>query len=124
MNEDIKLPLFGLKEMWPFVRKYKAMVIRMIILGFLVSSVDAAWALINRYSIDHFVGGNTLEGLGYLVLFALTIIILQVLVTYRNVRDCSRLELYLNRDMRNAAFAHLQKMSLSYYMPTVFNMPT
>ena len=115
MNEEIKLPLFGLKEMWPFVRKYKAMVIRMIILGFLVSSVDAAWALINRYSIDHFVGGNTLDGLGYLVLFALTIIILQVLVTYRNVRDCSRLELYLNRDMRNAAFAHLQKMSLSYY---------
>ena len=115
MNEDIKLPLFGLKEMWTFVRKYKVMVIRMIILGFLVSSVDAAWALINRYSIDHFVGGNTLEGLGYLVLFALTIIILQVLVTYRNVRDCSRLELYLNRDMRNAAFAHLQKMSLSYY---------
>ena len=115
MNDEIKLPLFGLKAMWPFARKYKAMVIRMLVLGILVSSVDAAWALIIRYSVHHIVGENSLKTLPHLVIFTVSLITAQVLVCYVNVRDCSRLELYLNRDMRNAAFSHLQKMSLSYY---------
>ena len=115
MNDEIKLPLFGLKAMWPFARKYKAMVIRMLVLGILVSSVDAAWALITRYSVHHIVGENSLRTLPHLVIFTVSLITAQVLVCYVNVRDCSRLELYLNRDMRNTAFSHLQKMSLSYY---------
>ena len=115
MNDEIKLPLFGLKAMWPFARKYKSMVIRMLVLGILVSSVDAAWALIIRYSVHHIVGENSLKTLPHLVIFTVSLITAQVLVCYVNVRDCSRLELYLNRDMRNAAFSHLQKMSLSYY---------
>lgn len=87
----------------------------MIVLGILVSLADAVYPLFNRYAINHFVGEQTLDTLALFVLGYLAIVLLQAVLNYRNVVDCARMEMYMDRDLRNHAFSHLQELSLSYY---------
>lgn len=87
----------------------------MITLGILVSLADAVYPLFNRYAINHFVGEQTLDTLALFVLGYLAIVLLQAVLNYRNVVDCARMEMYMDRDLRNNAFSHLQELSLSYY---------
>ena len=114
-EKQVKLPFFGLPALWPMVRKYKNILIRMIVLGILVSLADAVYPLFNRYAINHFVGEQTLDTLALFVLGYLAIVLLQAVLNYRNVVDCARMEMYMDRDLRNHAFSHLQELSLSYY---------
>ena len=114
-NQPVRLRLFGIPKLRPFLRPYRGRIILMVFLGTLVSAIDALYPLFNRYALDHFVGGQTLDTLplfmaGYLLLMAF-----QAVINYKSAYDCSRLELFMNRDLRNAAFHHLQTLSLSYY---------
>lgn len=114
-TEQVKLPLFGIPEIWPFLKKYKWTFFNMIFLGILVSLVDAIYPLFNRYAIDHFIAGKTLDTLPYFIGGYLVIVLIQAAMNYRNVVDCAKVEMFMDRDLRNHAFSHLQELSLSYY---------
>lgn len=118
MSNEEKLPklkLFGLPALLPFILKYRVMFIRMIAFGALVSVFDSVYPLFNRYAIDHFVGEKTLDTLPIFIGLMVLGILLQGFFNYINVRDCARMELFINRDLRNNAFNHLQMVSLSYF---------
>ncbi len=106
---------FGLKKIWSFVRPYKILVIWMVILGAFVSLVDTIFPLFNRYALNHFVGEQTLDTLPVFIAGYVIIILLQGLANYVNVYYCGKVEMGLDRDLRNAAFAHLQELSFSYF---------
>ncbi|MEE0920174.1 MAG: ABC transporter ATP-binding protein, partial [Lachnospiraceae bacterium] len=89
--------------------------LRMIILGLLVSMCDVIFPMFNRYAINHFLGNKTLDTIILFILSFLAVLIFQGIMNYINVMDCSKMELYMNRDLRNSAFSHLQEVSLSYY---------
>ncbi|MBR4588950.1 MAG: ABC transporter ATP-binding protein [Lachnospiraceae bacterium] len=112
MNKKEKVKM---RVLWPFVKKYKKIFIRMIILGIAVTTFDAIYPLFNRYAIDHFIGEKTLDTMPFfIVLFGLTIIS-QSVIDYFNVNDCAKMEMYMDRDLRNSAFSHLQTVSMSYF---------
>ncbi|MCQ2081823.1 MAG: ABC transporter ATP-binding protein/permease [Lachnospiraceae bacterium] len=110
-----KSSFLGFGTLWPYLKKYKLMFIRMIIMGMMVSSVDAIYPLFNRYAIDHFIAYKTLDTLPMFIALFVVFALAQAVVNYFNVLDCSSIELYINRDLRNNAFEHLQDVSLSYY---------
>lgn len=110
-----KSSFLGFGTLWPYLKKYKLMFIRMIIMGMMVSSVDAIYPLFNRYAIDHFIAYKTLDTLPMFIILFVLFALAQAVVNYFNVLDCSSIELYINRDLRNNAFEHLQDVSLSYY---------
>ncbi len=115
-NEKIvRLRLFGLPKLGPFIKKYRHLYIWMIILGIAYSDFDAVYPLFNRYAINHFIGENTLDTIVYFIIGYLTITILQCITNYFNVMCCAKMELYIDRDLRNNAFSHLQDVSLSYF---------
>ena len=114
-NKIVRLPFFGIPQLWPYIKVYKKIFINMIIFGVLVSLIDSILPLFNRYAINHFVGEKTLDTMLYFVLLYLGLVILQGAFNYKNVVDCSKMEMYLDRDLRNNAFSHLQELSLSYY---------
>ena len=62
-NESRSLPLFGIPRLFPFLKKYRAKIAFMILLGFLSSLIDTIYPLFNRYAIDHFVAEKTLDGM-------------------------------------------------------------
>lgn len=114
-EKQIRLPFFGLPKLWPFIKKYKVHFIWMILAGIIYSVFDAIYPLFNRYAINHFVGEKTLDTIFLFIGGYFVITIVQCIVNYINVMLCAKLELYMDRDLRNKAFAHLQEVSLSYF---------
>lgn len=114
-EKTVRLPLFGLPVLWPFIRKYKGMFIGMIAAGILFSVFDAIYPLFNKYAISYLVGNKTMDTVVWFIVLYLGVAMIQCVVNYINVMLCAKLELYMDRDLRNDAFSHLQQVSLSYF---------
>ncbi|MBQ8305487.1 MAG: ABC transporter ATP-binding protein [Blautia sp.] len=114
-EENVKLRFFGIPKLLPYVRPYRRMILLMIALGGLSSAIDALYPLFNRYALDHFVGGRTLTGLIPFVAGYVALVLGQTVINYKSTYDCGKVEMYVNRDLRNLSFDHLQTLSFSYY---------
>ena len=112
--EKIKtLPLFGIIALWPFVGKYRGLFIRMVLLGLMVSLADVIYPLFNRYAVNHFIALETLDTMPFFIAFYIILLVTQTVLNYINVNDCAKIEMYMDRDLRNNAFSHLQELSLT-----------
>ena len=114
-DENIRLPFFGIPRILPYVKPYRRLVFFMILLGGLSSAIDAIYPLFNRYALDHFVGEGTLKGLGVFIVQYIALVLFQTVINYKSTFDCGRMEMFLNRDLRNTAFNHVQTLSFSYF---------
>ena len=116
MNNDKKsLPFFGIVKILPFMKKYRVIVSVMIICGLAGSAVDIILPLYQRYALNHFVGGGTLDTLPVFIVIYVFSIFAAGAVNYVACAYAMRIEVSINRDLRNAAFSHLQTLSFSYY---------
>lgn len=112
---DKKLPFFGLGKLRPYARRYK-LIFFLMIAGAIASGVLQTVAqLFQRYAVDKFIGGNTLDGLTAFVLCYLLCLLVTAVFDYVSSFSCCKIEMYLLRDMRSAAFNHLQALSVSYF---------
>ena len=109
------LPFFGIPKLFPYLKPYRKRMIRMIVLGAMCSSIDTVFPLFNRYALDHFAGEKTLEGLGGFIALYLAVLMFQVIINYRSTFDAGTIEMCMDRDLRSAAFNHLQTLSFSYF---------
>lgn len=114
-NKPVKLPFFGIPRLHPYIKQYYPKIIFMIILGILSSLADSFYPIFNRYALDNFVGKGTLKGLGVFVFLYVAILLLQVVDNFVCCYMCGQVELSVDRDLRNAAFNHLQELSLAYF---------
>ena len=114
-KEEIRLPLFGVPRLMPFIRPYRKMILRMIVMGTAVSAIDAIYPLFNRYALNHFVGERTLRGMGIFIAVYAAVLIFQTVINFLSAYDCGKVEMNMNRDLRDAAFSHLQELSFSYF---------
>lgn len=114
-EEKVKLPFFGIPKILPFLKKYKVRIIGMILMGVISSGIDSVFPLFNKYVINHNVALKTLDTLGYVIALYMVLLLFKVVIDYFTTFLCSRLELWVNRDMRNASFNHLQTLSFSYF---------
>ena len=114
-EKQISLPLFGVPRLFPFLKPYRWRILFMILLGGLSSAIDALYPLFNRYALDHFIADQTLAGIGVFIAMYLCLVIGQSAVNFKSTSDCGRMEVTINKDLRNAAFNHLQTLSFSYY---------
>lgn len=118
MNENEKqkrLPFFGIPKLFPYLYPYRFRIISMILLGGVSSAIDAAYPLFNRYALDRFVGERTLRGIQWFVALYLILLFGQGIINYVSSVSCGKVEMMLDRDLRNDAFSHLQTLSFAYY---------
>lgn len=116
MNHKKKtLSFFGVKKLWPYIAIYKNKIIATILLGALVSMIDAFWPLFNRYALNHFIAEKTLDTLGSFIALYLALLFAQVIMNYISTFMCGEVEMYVDRDLRNLSFNHLQTLSFSYF---------
>lgn len=115
MNEKKALPFFGVGKILPFMKKYKSLIALMIICGLLGSAVDTVTPLYQRYALNHFVGEGTLDTLPFFIVIYVLTVLLTGIVNYISCSFAMRVEVSINKDLRNAAFNHLQTLSFSYY---------
>ncbi len=109
------LPFFGIGKMLPFLKKYKKSLLIMVICGLAGTLVDIAVPLFQRYSLNHFVGGGTLDTLWIFVILYVAAIVFAAVANYISAMLATCVEVWLDRDLRNKAFEHLQTLSFSYF---------
>ena len=114
-DEQVRLRFFGIPRLLPYLKPYRRMMIAMVLMGGLSSTIDAFYPLFNRYALDHFSGEQTLKGLAPFILSYLALLLGQTVINYISTYDCGKVEMYVDRDLRNTAFNHLQTLSFSYY---------
>lgn len=118
MNEDekkVKLPFFGVPKLYPFIKPNMPMIIAMITMGIISSLIDSVYPIFNRYALDNFVGKGTLQGLSTFVILYVSILVFQTIDNFISVYWCGKVEMNMDRDLRDAAFSHLQTLSFAYF---------
>ena len=109
------LPFFGIPKILPYVKKYRHRLMFMIFCGLGGTAVDIVPPLFQRYALNHFIAENTLDTLPwYIALYILTILFAAVM-NYTACRNAMTTGVSVNRDLRSAAFNHLQTLSFSYF---------
>ena len=114
-KETKSLPFFGIGKVLPFLKKYRGAVAIMMVCGLLGSAMDVGIPLFQRYALDHFIGRNTLEGIWLFALGYFAAILGAGGANYISCAYATIIEVRVLRDLRNAAFNHLQTLSFSYF---------
>ena len=114
-HEKRSLPFFGIGKVLPYMRKYAKVTLLMITCGLASTGVDLLIPQFQRYALNHFISEKTLDTLPLFILAYLLIILFMGVLNYVSCYHAMRTEVSVNRDLRNAAFSHLQTLSFSYF---------
>lgn len=112
---DVKLPLFGIPRVLPYLKEHKKIFVWMIITTALASVIDSVYPLFNQYALNHFIARHTLDTIVIFTLGYVVMIIAQCLLNFVSCFFCGKIEMNINKDLRNASFNHLQELSFAYF---------
>lgn len=113
-----KIRFFGIGKILPFVAVHKKLYLTIILSVLPVMAINTVLPLFQKYAIDNFIANRTLDGFDVFITLYASLIVLSCAVDFVSSYSCSKLEMYLLRDMRRSAFNHLQTLSVSYYNVT------
>ncbi len=114
-KKDKGLPFFGIPKMFPLLKQFRGPLAIIVVTQLISSLTDVLRPVLQRYAINHFVGGGTLDTMGWFIAGYAVLIAVMVAVNYICVKVAMATELRMDREMRNKAFAHLQELSFDYY---------
>ena len=114
-ENTVSLPFFGIPRLLPYIKQYVPKIITMVLLGMFASFIDSAIPLMQRYALDHFVMLGSLQGLKGFVILYVAMLVVYMVVNFFTTYICGQVEMSVDRDLRNAAFNHLQELSFSYF---------
>lgn len=109
------LPFFGIGKILPYLKNYKRSLAIMILGSLMGSGVDIGVPIFQRYALNHFVGGGTLDTLPVFIIVYFSVIVAAALLNYAAAYQGMAIEVGIDKDLRNAAFSHLQTLSFSYF---------
>ncbi len=112
---NVSLPFFGIPRVVPYMKRFRKTLVLMVICGLAGTGVDIAMPLMQRYALDHFIANRTLDTIVWYVLLYVFLTCFAAVVNYISCSKAMTVEVGVNRDLRDAAFSHLQTLSFSYY---------
>ena len=115
-NKPISLAIW--KKMFPFILPERKNLLRCAALMLLVALIDVLYPLLLGYVIRHNIQPGTLEGIWLPLIAIFSLVIFQAVNVRLFVALGIRAEVGMCRNIRDAVFSHLQKLSLSYYSKT------
>ena len=114
-KEKTSLPFFGIPRIVPYARTYSRTLATMVICGLIGTGMDIALPLFQRYALNHFIAGGTTDTLPLFIVIYVLAIVAAGCATFIACKGAMTTEVSMNRDLRNAAFNHLQTLSFSYF---------
>ena len=113
-----KMKFFGIGKVLPYLAVHKKLYITMLLTVIPCMACSTVLPLFQKYAIDTFIAGQTLKGFAPFIALYAALIVFFGAMDFISAYSCSRIEMYLLRDMRRSAFNHLQTLSVSYYNTT------
>ena len=105
----------GFAPLRPYLKAYRIPLLLMLLTCEVGSIVDIAVPLFQRYALNHFVAKGTMDTLPLFLILYIAVILLSAVMNYIADIYGMKIEVGMDRDLRNAAFSHLQTLSFSYY---------
>ena len=114
-NNSVRLRFFGIDRMLPFLSVYKKELFFMVLLAMAGTATDVFVPVLQRYALNHFVARKTLDTLPLFLAVYMFAVVFAGVMNYISCKLATEIEVWLDRDMRNKAFEHLQMLSFSYF---------
>ena len=114
-SETKRLPFFGIGKILPYLKHYKKALFGLIAGCLAGSLVDIGVPLFQRYALNHFIGGGTLDTLAVFIALYLLLIFGGAVMSYISGLCSMAIEVGVDKDLRNDAFNHLQTLSFSFF---------
>ena len=114
-QKHTSLPWFGIPRIIPYLKAYRWYYPAMILTALGGTLADIAIPLFQQYALNHFIGLGVLDTLGIFVALYVGVLIFQIVVNFTSTYIGSCIETWVNRDLRQTAFNHLQTLSFSYF---------
>ncbi|MCQ2431824.1 MAG: ABC transporter ATP-binding protein/permease [Clostridia bacterium] len=114
-EESVHLKYFGIPKLLPHLKPYRRMIIFMMLIGAFSTLGDVIMPLFQRYSINHYIAENTIDTLPFFIILYIAVLLIKVFCGYNSSLCCSRLEMYIGRDLKQKSFDHVQTLSFSYF---------
>ena len=114
-DKQVHLRFFGIGKIFPFIKPYGKVLLVMAFWGLVTSLIDVGITLFQRYAVNHFVELKTLDTLPWFIIAYIVAICMSSLSTFISCTRAMAVEVRINRDLRSAAFTHLQTLSFSYF---------
>ena len=106
------------KQLLPIVLRYKWPLVVIIVSNILLAVIDLLFPLLQSRAVDDFIMQGSLAGFGgFLGQYGVLLVAeLVLLVVY--FKSCMTVEMCAGRDLKEACFVNLQRLSLDYYNVT------
>ena len=114
-DNSVRLRFFGIDRMLPFLSVYKKELFFMVLLAMAGTATDVFVPVLQRYALNHFVARKTLDTLPLFLAVYMFAVVFAGIMNYISCKLATEIEVWLDRDMRNKAFEHLQTLSFSYF---------
>ena len=114
-EKTTRLPFFGIGRLLPFLGHVKKILTVMVILALSSSIMDVIMPLFQRYALDKFVRGGTMDTAGFFVILYICALLFSATVNYISCSQAITVEMRVNQELRRRGFEHLQTLSFSYF---------
>lgn len=115
-NKPFELRIW--KKMLPFLRPYYKNLAFVLVTTFMMAGIDIIMPLFQRHAINEYVEKRSLANVGWFAALYGLCIVAQTVIAIFSSRQSMYVETKTGRDMKRAAFVHLQKLSFSFYNVT------
>ena len=112
---QVKLKYFGIPRIMPYIKPHGKLLITMMLLLLVDSGISLITPLAQKYAIDLFIVPRTVNGLWIFIILYVLLVFVQGLCGMKWTRLSIDAEMYVARDLRRAAFNHLQTLSFTYF---------
>ena len=110
-----KRTFFGIGTILPYLKRYRAEFIGIALASALGSLIDIGVPLFQRYALNRFVALGSMKGMPVFAAIYLGAILAAAGFNYISCIWGMKVEVGVERDLRDAAFSHLQTLSFSYF---------
>ena len=110
-----KRSFFGIERILPYLHIYRRELIGIAVASALGSLIDIGVPLFQRYALDRFVTRQDMHTLPVFIALYLGAILAAAVFNYVSCIWGMKVEVCVERDLRDAAFNHLQTLSFSYF---------
>lgn len=113
-----RISLAPWKRLLSIVMRYKWPLCTIIVTNMLLAVIDLMYPLLQSRAVDRFIVTGTLAGFGGFLLQYGALMALEIVLLVAYFKSCMLVEMCAGRDLREACFANLQRLSLDYYNVT------
>ena len=106
------------KQLLPIILCYKVWLAVVIVSNMLLAVIDILFPLLQSRAVDEFIVRGTTEGFGGFLMQYGVLLIAELVLLVAYFKGCMAVEMRTGRDLKEACFVNLQKLSLDYYNVT------